>query len=135
MTERTLPAAVPGEEVTVEGSSVDEAAVRRMHQVVRLLDDGLRLPVVGIRVGADPLLGLVPVVGDVLPALFGLYVVAEAWRLGASRSTLLRMLVNLALDAVVGSVPVVGDLFDIGYRAHRRNLDLVLEDLELTVTT
>jgi hypothetical protein len=101
-----------------------------MDRVVRLLDDGFRLPVVGIRVGIDPVLGLVPVVGDLLPALLGLYVVVEAARLGVSRGTLLRMVANLTLDAAVGSIPVVGDLFDIGFRANRRNLDLAMAALD-----
>ena len=105
-------------------------AVQRMDRVVRLLDDGFRLPVVRIRVGIDPVLGLVPVVGDLLPALLGLYVVVEAARLGVSRGTLLRMVANLTLDAAVGSIPVVGDLFDIGFRANRRNLDLAMAALD-----
>ena len=105
-------------------------AVQRMDRVVRLLDDGFRLPVVRIRVGIDPVLGLVPVVGDLLPALLGLYVVVEAARLGVSRGTLLRMVTNLTLDAAVGSIPVVGDLFDIGFRANRRNLDLAMAALD-----
>lgn len=135
MTQEHIPADVPSDEVKVAGTAVDEATVRRMHRVVRLLDDGVRVPVLGVRIGADPILGVVPVVGDALPALLGLYVVAEAWRLGTSRFTLLRMIVNLGLDALVGSVPVVGDLFDIGFRAHRRNLNLALADLGVEVAT
>lgn len=133
MSEDILPADLPVDEVTTDDDAVDDATVRRTHRVARLLDDGVRLPVVGVRVGADPVMGVVPVVGDLLPALLGLYVVAEAWRLGVSRFTLARMLLNLGIDAGVGAVPVVGDLFDVGFRAHRRNLNLALADLDIEV--
>lgn len=110
-------------------ADVDRAAVDRMDSVVRLLDDGYELPVVGIRVGLDPLLGLLPVVGDAVPAVAGLYIVLEAARLGVSKFVLARMCMNIAVDWAAGSVPVVGDLFDVVFRSHRRNLDLALADL------
>lgn len=110
-------------------STAEQAALARVERVSGFLDDAVRIPVVGVRVGADPVLGLIPGVGDALAALLSLYVVAEAWRLGAGRWTLLRMLLNVAVDAVVGTVPVVGDLFDVGWRANRRNAALLERSL------
>jgi hypothetical protein len=109
--------------------SVDRAAVERMRTVAHLLDDAVRVPGTGFRVGVDPVLGLLGGVGDLIAAAGSLYVVAEAARLGVSYGTLLRMLANVTLDVAVGTVPVVGDLLDAIWKANRRNVDLALEDL------
>ena len=124
-----MPPAPIDETFTDLPESVDRAALKRMDWLASLLDDGVKLPVVGIRIGIDPLLGLVPVTGDVVAAAAGLYLVAEGIRLGVRKRTLARMLLNLGIDFAVGSVPVVGDLFDVAWKAHRRNLNLVLDDL------
>jgi len=110
-------------------TEVDAAAVRRMRLAARLLDDAVRVPGTNVRFGLDPLLGLLPVSGDVVGAALSLYVVFESARLGVSRGTLLRMLANVAVDFLGGSVPVLGDAFDVVWRANRRNLDLALSDL------
>lgn len=115
-------------------AEVDWAAIDRMDSVVRLLDDGYELPVVGVSVGLDPLLGLVPVVGDSITAVVGLYIVLESARLGVSRFVLARMCLNIAIDWAVGSVPVFGDLLDVVFRSHRRNFDLALADLGVSGT-
>lgn len=110
-------------------ASVDRAAVRRMRTVAYVLDDGIRVPGTDRRIGVDPLLGAVPVVGDAVSGLLSLYVVVKAAQLGVSYGTLLRMLANIAVDVVGGSLPLVGDAFDALWKANRRNLRLVLEDL------
>lgn len=110
-------------------ASVDRAAIRRMETVVRVLDDGLRVPGTGFRVGLDPLIGLLPVAGDAVGAALSMYIVAEAARLGVTYTTLVRMLANVAVDLAGGSIPVLGDLFDAVWKANRRNVDLALSDL------
>ena len=111
-------------------STVDEAAVRRMQFVRRLLDDSVRVPGTDVRVGLDPLLSALPGnVGDVVGAGLSLYIVLESARLGVSFTTLLRMLANVAVDVAVGSVPVVGVLFDAVWKANARNVELALADL------
>ncbi|MFB6206529.1 MAG: DUF4112 domain-containing protein [Haloglomus sp.] len=130
-----LPAETPHDAVvSVDAATdVDAAAVRRMHAVARVLDDGIPLPVVGVRVGLDPILGVLPVAGDSVTALLGCYIVVESARLGVSYWTVARMLLNILLDTAVGSVPLVGDLFDVFFRSHRRNVNLALADLDVSV--
>jgi hypothetical protein len=109
--------------------SLDEAAVERMRAVAKLLDEQVEIPGIGFRVGLDPLVSTVPGVGSAVGAVVSLYIVAEAAYLGVSFSTVLRMLANVAIDAVGGSVPYVGILFDAVWKTNKRNLRLALEDL------
>ena len=110
--------------------TVDEAAVRRMRFVARLLDDSVRVPGTRLRVGLDPILGVVPGAGDAIAAALSVYIVLESARLGVPFLTLLRMIANVSLDFAVGSVPLLGTLFDAVWKANRRNLRLALSHLE-----
>lgn len=110
--------------------TVDEAAVRRMRFVARLLDDSVRVPGTRLRVGLDPILGVVPGAGDAIAAALSIYIVLESARLGVPFLTLLRMVANVSLDFAVGSVPLLGTLFDAVWKANRRNLRLALSHLE-----
>lgn len=101
------------------------AALAHLRGLSRALDGAVTIPGTGIRLGLDPLIGLVPVLGDWVGGLLSAYIVVRAAGLGASLATLLRMLGNLGLDALVGSVPVLGDIFDVGFRANERNLALI----------
>jgi hypothetical protein len=109
--------------------TVDEAAIRRMRAVARLFDDCIRIPGTDFRVGIDPVLGALPIAGDVVNAGFSLYIVLESARLGVSYATLLQMLANISIDAAGGSVPIVGGLFDAVWKTNKRNLELALSDL------
>jgi hypothetical protein len=109
--------------------TVDESAIERMRFVAGLMDDAVRIPGIGVRVGLDSILGIAPVSGDLVAGALSLYVVAEAARLGVSWTTLLRMLANVGVDTAVGSVPVVGDVFDVFWKANRRNVNLAVADL------
>ena len=93
------------------------------------MDAAVERPVVRTPVGLDALLGVVPVAGDVLSAAIGLYLVAQARELGASRRLQARMVGNLLLDAAIGAVPIAGDVADVFFRAHRRNLKLLQREL------
>lgn len=95
-------------------------------RLVRFMDDGLRVPGTSIRFGADALIGaLFPGVGDWGTAVVGLGLVVSAIRRGASVVLVGRMLMHLGIDFLVGAVPLVGDLFDVAFKANRRNLDLL----------
>lgn len=108
--------------------SVDAAAVERLSTVAYLLDECIELPG-GVSVGLDPLVSAVPGVGDALSTGLSLYVVAEAAYLGVSYGTVVRMLGNVAVDTVGGSVPVIGIAFDALWKTNRMNLELLVADL------
>lgn len=104
--------------------------VDRLRRFATLLDDSIRIPGLGRRIGIDPIIGLLPVGGDLTTAALSSVVVVEAWRLGAPESLLVRMLVNIAVDTFGGSVPLVGDLFDATWKANVRNVELLEEWIE-----
>lgn len=93
--------------------------------LARLLDDSIPIPGTSYRIGIDPLLGLVPGIGDLLGAVLSSWLLVVAGRLGAPRAVLARMGLNIAADALVGAIPFAGDLFDAGWKANTRNLRLV----------
>lgn len=96
-----------------------------LRRLARLLDAAVRIPGTQIRVGLDPLLGLLPGVGDSLSTLLSGWIVVRAAGMGASPATLARMLGNIVVDATIGAIPLLGDLFDVGFRANQRNLALL----------
>lgn len=93
--------------------------------VARILDRSFRVPGTSLRFGLDPILGLLPVGGDVLAALGSGWILYVAWRNGAPAGMIGRMLVNVLVDTLVGAVPVVGDLFDAGWQANARNVAML----------
>ena len=101
------------------------ARLARLRRLAWLMDGAARLPGTRFRFGLNGVVGLAPGVGDALLALVSLYIVWEAHSLGVPRDKLVRMLGNVAVEAAAGSVPVLGDLFDMGYRANLRNLAIV----------
>jgi hypothetical protein len=83
------------------------------------------VPGTQLRIGLDPLVGLVPGIGDALGALVASYVLVEAMQVGVPTSMLLRMLANIAIDALLGTVPIIGDVFDVVWTANLRNVALL----------
>jgi hypothetical protein len=98
--------------------------LRRARRVATLLDDAVTIPGIGVKIGLDSVVGLLPVSGDIAAGVLSLYIVAEAVRAGVPGTVVLRMLFNIAVDTAVGSVPVVGDAFDVLWKANRRNVRL-----------
>jgi hypothetical protein len=95
-----------------------------------LLDTAFVVPGTSIRFGVDGLIGLVPGIGDAVTTALSLYIVHEAWQLGAPRRVITRMLANVALDGFIGAVPVAGDVFDVMWRANKRNVRILREWLD-----
>ena len=98
--------------------------LERIRFLANLLDACILLPN-GYRIGIDPILGLIPGVGDLIGAGLSLYLVREAAKLGIPKRILLRMVGNVALETLIGIVPVLGDLFDAAWKANLRNLRLI----------
>jgi hypothetical protein len=97
----------------------------RLVRLARLLDSSIRIPGTSRRVGLDPVIGLVPGLGDVVSCLISLYIVHQASRMGATRSQIRTMLLNIAIDLVIGEIPLLGDLFDFAFKANERNLRIL----------
>jgi hypothetical protein len=100
----------------------DEAQTERL---ARLLDSQFRVPGTRMRFGVDGVLGLLPGVGDAAGLALSTMVIVQAVRLGARGSTVARMVLNVALDTVVGAIPVLGSVFDFAFKANNRNVSLL----------
>ncbi len=110
---------------TIDEFGTDErAALRRARRVSRLLDESIRVPGTDFKLGVDPILSVVPGGGDAAAAAISLYVVAEAARAGVPTPVLMRMVANVGVDAVGGSVPVADAVFDALWKANKRNVRL-----------
>lgn len=104
-----------------------ERRLGRLLMIARVMDTAVVVPGTNIRFGADAVLGLIPGGGDLIGAAISLAIVNEARRLGVPKALLAQMIVNVGLDAVLGSVPLLGDAFDVYFKANRRNAQLVLD--------
>lgn len=107
-----------------------EQRMARLEALAKLLDVAFILPGTNIRYGIDGLIGLIPVVGDIITTAISLWLVREARALGAPWHVTARMLANVALDGVVGIVPLAGDAFDVMFRANVRNVRLLRRWME-----
>lgn len=112
------------------GGAGEPAAIRRVRIVAYLLDDAIRVPGTNYRVGLDPLVGVVPGLGDAATTLVSLYIVLEAVLADAPPRVLARMVAVVAVDAVFGSIPLVGTLFDAVWKANARNARLLADHLD-----
>jgi hypothetical protein len=108
-----------------EVGTLDQRRLDRLRRVGWLLDNSIPIPGTRFRLGIDQVIGLVPGIGDLIGGVLSLYIILEASRMGAPRGLLARMGWNVAVDTFVGEVPILGDLFDIGFKANIRNLVLL----------
>jgi len=104
--------------------------LERLRHIAHLQDSRFRIPGTSIRFGYDSLIGLIPGIGDAATTLTAAYVVLEARRLGAPRLLVMRMVWNILVDAVIGAIPVLGDLADVVWKANRRNVELLERHLQ-----
>ncbi len=108
---------------------------RRLARLERMAN-GLdaRFSILGVRFGWDSILGLIPGIGDAATALPGVYMIYEGAGMGARKSALARMGINLAVDFVIGGIPLLGDAFDVYFKAHRRNIAILKRELDLAAS-
>jgi len=102
-----------------------EQRLAQVRFIARMMDDQFRVPGTNLRFGLDFLLGLFPGLGDAVTSVISLLIVHHAWAAGASKLTLARMLGNVGIDFLVGSVPIAGDVFDFAWKANRKNARLL----------
>lgn len=115
---------IEGDVVGASRAERFRAAERRIGRVTHALDELVGIPGTPVRVGLDPIVGLLPVVGDAVAAAVGAWVIAEAVRFGIPRIVLARMVVNLVFDLAIGAIPFLGDLYDFAFHSNSRNLAL-----------
>ncbi|MCI0388372.1 MAG: DUF4112 domain-containing protein [Acidobacteria bacterium] len=106
-------------------SREEETDIEGLDRMARLLDDFIRIPFLNIRIGLDPILGLVPWVGDTLTALFSIYLIGSAVQYRAPKVIILRMAMNVAFDYLLGIIPFIGDASDFFVKSNRWNMDLL----------
>jgi len=117
----------------VEAATMDLRTRQRLDKLDRLadfLDESIRIPVIGYRIGYDALVGMIPGVGDIVGMVVSSYIVLQAARFRIPRATLLRMIANVAVEALIGAIPLLGDVFDATYKANLRNVRLLHSRLE-----
>ncbi|WP_227272116.1 DUF4112 domain-containing protein [Roseobacter weihaiensis] len=105
--------------------AMQQNRLERLDRIARRLDSNFRIPVLGVRFGWDSVFGLIPGFGDLATAVPGVFMIYEGVQMGARRRVLARMGVNTAVDLLVGSIPLAGDLFDLFFKSHRRNIALL----------
>ena len=105
-------------------------SLAQVQVVADLLDRAIRIPGTDMRIGLDPILGLIPGAGDMIGAGLSGYLIILAARAGAPKSMLARMVANVAFDSLLGSVPVLGDLFDFAWKSNTKNVDLLREHID-----
>lgn len=119
----------PAPEARRRPHHTDARRIARAESLAELLDARFTIPGTSWRFGLDGLLGLIPGAGDLLTAILAAIIVLDAIRLGCSKRTIARMLMNIGIDAIAGAVPVVGDVFDVAYKANLKNLRLMQADI------
>ena len=105
--------------------------VSRLRRISRLLDNAISIPGTKISFGLDPIIGLLPGGGDTITGGIAGYIVVEAARMGVPREILWKMVGNILIDSFAGTVPVVGDLFDVGWKANVKNIELLEKHLDV----
>lgn len=110
-----------------------DVRLQRLRRLAWLVDGAFKLPFTRFRFGLNSIIGLAPAAGDAVLAMISLYIVNEARQLGVPTPVIMKMLGNVAIEAVGGAVPLVGDLFDVAFKANLRNLALIEEHLGITL--
>jgi hypothetical protein len=104
--------------------------LNRIRRISRFMDTAFKIPVIGFKVGWDPIIGLIPGAGDLVATAISAYVIVLAARFHLPAGVLKKMVLNIGLEALVGTIPLVGDIFDAYYKANVRNLVLLETHLQ-----
>jgi hypothetical protein len=122
MTRNAEPEIIPPRGRAKSAEGLDDAT---LNLLASLLDDIFKIPGTSIRFGLDPLVGLVPGIGDLLTGAASFLIIFSAWQRQLPRVTVARMMANVAIDTLVGAIPLVGDAFDAAWKSNRKNLNLL----------
>jgi hypothetical protein len=106
---------------------IDSSSIRNLERLAKLMDSQFKIPGTNIKFGLDALIGLVPGIGDVITFIISAIMLSVLAKKGVSGFVLARMTLNIIWDALIGSFPILGDIFDVGFRANEKNLKLMRE--------
>ncbi|WP_404339110.1 DUF4112 domain-containing protein [Pseudoalteromonas mariniglutinosa] len=106
-----------------------QATLKRLEKFSRFTDSSIRIPFTHFKLGAESLIGILPVVGDLAGLLLSSYVLFEAQRLGVGWGIKLRIIINMLIDFFAGLLPIIGDIFDVYFKANTRNTRLLARHL------
>ncbi len=106
-------------------ATTNDKDLQRARALARLLDTAIGIPGTPIRLGLDAILGIIPGAGDLIAGALSSYIILAAARRGASRAVLLRMIGNIAIDTAIGSIPIIGDIFDVAFKSNAMNVALL----------
>ena len=109
--------------------------MRRVRVLAQLLDNSITIPGTGRKIGLDPIVGLIPGIGDFIGAVLSAYIILEAARADVSGFMLVRMVANVGFDTLLGSIPVIGDVFDAMWKSNSRNVSLLERHLSKQAST
>ena len=126
----TIDITPPGSGFAHDGSIDKRAAVARLDALARLFDTAFILPGTNVRFGIEAIMRLVPGIGDAAASALSCWLLYQAHALGVPKPVFARMVANVAIEGVVGAVPFIGDMFDVGFRANRRNVKILQDHFE-----
>ena len=108
-----------------EQREINEERLSRLKRLSEKLDDSITIPGTERKIGIDPIIGLIPVGGDLIGGVISLYIMRSGIKMGVPRKTIIRMFVNVVLEFLIGCLPIVGDLFDATWKSNQRNVKLI----------
>ena len=106
---------------------INEEKLLRLKLLSERLDDSIKIPGTNQKIGIDPIIGLIPILGDFIGVIFSTYIMYSGIKMGVSSKIVKKMATNLAIEFIIGSIPIIGDIFDALWKANKKNVELIEE--------
>lgn len=106
---------------------LNEEKLLRLKLLSERLDNSIKIPGTNQKIGIDPIIGLIPILGDFIGVIFSTYIMYSGIKMGVSSKIVKKMATNLAIEFIIGSIPIIGDIFDALWKANKRNVELIEE--------
>ena len=110
---------------------LNEEKLLRLKLLSERLDNSIKIPGTNQKIGIDAIIGLIPILGDFIGAIFSTYILYSGIKMGVSSKIVKKMAANIAIEFVIGSIPIIGDIFDALWKANKRNVELIEEALKI----
>jgi hypothetical protein len=110
----------------------NEEKLLRLKLLGNRLDEIITIPGTKYKIGVDPIIGIFPVIGDLLGSIISIYIIYSGSKMGVSSQVIAKMSINLGIDFIVGLIPVFGDIFDMGWKANKKNIELIEKNINKT---